>query len=599
MASIPTYQSGQIRTDVVSTQTQSIASPGLFNGMTRANEISDAGAGLGAVGVALQKHALDLQQKEDTAFATTAESGFLNKITDFKIQSRNRQGLNATSLPEEADKFYAEAAKETLDAAPNERVKAAMQVIIAKHQPGFHGYIGAHAAEQLDKAADDGVQASIASQISAASADPNEAPMAKSRVVASINALANTKGWDAETKQAAILAKTSELHTGVINALLVNNPSKAQAYYTLNKEEIEGKQRTTIETHMKATVDAEAAMAGADSIWGMHGPKQDGQPVQLDVMEAEARKMYAGDPAKIKETVAEIRSRASAFNSSETERAASNVNKVMEAYASGVPLSKLKAMPEFLSLPGDKKATISDHIDNKIQANLNRAATMEARRDAEELRAERKRHKGAFSAYLAYSNPDVLATLTENQIIAMIPDMGEDKVNSLMNQKRALSVTSNKPSKLIEAKMDSDDFNKIATGMGFRPFKPQATEDEKAALGELRFRVDHVLQQYQAESKVPLTREQKVSIMKTEAARAVTLEGGWFSSNKQVPVLAMTPEDVDRVVIPPAERKQAAIRLQKLRKRFPEDANYEPTERNLRMMYLQSISPAAEFIDGN
>lgn len=596
MASIPTYQTGQVRSEAAPAQLNSVASPSLFAGMSPGAVVADAGAGLGAVGVALQKHALELQQKEDTALATTAESNFLNKITDYKIQTRNRQGLNATGLPEEADKFYTDLTKETLDSAPNERVKAAMQVIIAKHQPGFHGYIGAHAAEQLDKAADDGVQASISSQIGAAAADPNEAPMAKSRVVASINALAKTKGWDEETKNAALLAKTSELHTGVVNALMVNSPAKAQAYYTLNKEEIDGKQRTIIESHLKASVDAEAAITGADTIWSQYGPKQDGQPVQLDVMEAEARKMYAGDPTKIKETVAEIRSRAASFNSSEAERSASNVNAVMEAYAKGVPLAKLKAMPEYLALPGDKKATISDHIDAKIQANITRAATNEARQDAADLRAERKRQKGAFSAYLAYSNPDTLSKLTENEIIAMIPDIGEDKAGSLLTMKRSLAKDQKK---IIEAKMDTEDFNRIATSMGLSPYKPKATEDDKAALGELKFRVEHVIQQKQDEVKRPLTRQEKNDLMRLEAARSVTLEGGWFRSDRQVPVLQMTPEDIDKVIIPPVDRKKAAERLQTMRKRFPDDPAYEPNERNLRMMYLQSVSPAAGFINGD
>lgn len=596
MPSIPTYQSGQVKSEQVNARLDSVASPSLYGGMTFAAEADAAGAGLGAVGVALQKNALELQQKEDTALATTAESNFLNKVTDYKIQSRNRQGLNAQGLPEEADKFYSDLAKETLDGAPNERVKAAMQLIIAKHQPGFHGYIGAHAAEQLDKAADDGVNASIASQISAASADPNEAPMAKSRVVASINALAKTKGWDEETKNAAILEKTSDLHTGVINALLVNSPAKAQAYYTLNKEEIAGKQRTTIETHLKATVDAEAAMSGADNIWSQFGPKRDGDPAQLDVMENEARKMYAGDANKIKETVAEIRSRVSAFNSSEAERSAANVNKVMDAYASGTPLSKLKAMPEYLALPGDKKASISDHIDAKIQANITRAATNEARQDAADLRAERKRQKGAYSAYLAYSNPDTLSKLTENEIIAMIPNIGEDKAGSLLTMKRSLAKDQKK---IVEAKMDTEDFNHIATSMGLSPYKPKATEDEKAALGELKFRVEHVIQQRQDEVKRPLTRQEKNDLMRVEAARSVTLEGGWFRSDRQVPVLQMTPDDVDKVIIPPADRKKATERLQAMRKRFPDDPAYEPNERNLRMMYLQSVSPAAGFINGD
>jgi hypothetical protein len=598
MASIPTYQPDQVQQEVVTSRQQSIASPDLFMGMTQANNIDRAAQGVSTLGSVVEKHALELQAKEDTAYATDAEAKFLTAITDYKVQSRQRQGLNANGLPDEADKFFNDTAKATIDSAPNERVKQALTNVIAKQLPGFRGYIGAHAAEQLDKAAEDGVNAQINSQINAAAADPAQAATSRGRVVAAINALGVTKGWDKETTDAAIMAKTTELHTSVINSLLVNAPKQAQAYFAQNKDEIAGEQQTKIANHLKATIDANDAIEGADTVWSKFGPKADGQPVQLDIMEAEVRKMYAGDAGKIKETIGELRSRASAFNSSENERTATNVNKVMDAYASGTSLAKLKAMPEYLALPGDRKAAIADHIDAKQQSILARRDAADARADAAEQRAERNRQKKAYSAYLAYSNPEVLNGMTENQIIAMIPDIGEDKAGSLMSMKRSLAA---KPEKLVEAKMDTEDFNHIANGFGFHPYKKEEfkTEGEKAALGELRFKVEHIIDRTQAQLKRPLSRQEKNDLMRNEMARTVTVDPGLFSAERQVPVIQMDQNQVDRVVIPAAERKAAAARLQKLRQRFPNDPAYEPTERNLRMLYLQSISPNADLINGN
>lgn len=593
MPTIPAYRPDSVDAiGVPGARIQSVASPQLFGGADNAGQ---AGNALSAGGEAWQKHALALQAKEDTALATEAEAGFLNKITDYKLEARKRQGLNANGLPEEADQVYADISKEILDSAPNERVKQALGVIITKHQPGFHGYIGAHAAEQLDIAADAGIDAQIAAQINAAAADPAEAATARGRIIASVSAKAANKGWDKDVTEAAILAKTTELHTSVINALMVHSPNKAVAYFATVKDDISGEQQTKIEGHLKATVDANDAIVGADEVWSKLGPKVDGQPVQLDIMEAEVRKMYAGDAAKIKETVAEVRSRATAFNSAETERAASRVNTVMEAYSNGATLAKIKAMPEYQSLPGEKKASIQQHIEAKAYQSELRSNARLTRQDLVQRREEAARQKRGYGAYLVYSNPEVLNRLTENQIIAMIPDIGEDKAGSLMTMKRKLS----NPVTLTEAKMDTDDFNQIASKMGMNPFAPRQTEEQKAALGGLRFRIEHLIDAQQSQLKRPLTRNEKNQIMRAETARAVTVEGGWFSSDKEVPVIQLENNDVDRVVISAADRKTAAARLQTLHERFPNDPAYQPTERNLRRLHLQTISQAADFIDAD
>lgn len=593
MAGIPVYTKQVDEVALPGAQQQSIASPALFAG---SNAVGEAGAGLGSIAAAVQKHATDLQTKEDTATGTKLSAQFLNQITDFKIQARNRKGDLAAGLPEEADKFYSDSAAELIKTAPNERVKQYLTVFSQQQQPGFHGYIGDHAAQQLDVAQDAGFSAHISSLKNGAAVDPSTADANAADAAAAIKIQLNRKGiTDPEQVEQAILKETTELHTGVISTLLVHNPTAAMAYFGTHKEEISGAVRAKVETQLKTTVDANDAIAGADTVWGKLGPKADGQPVQLDVMENEIRTMYKGDAAKIKDTISEVRSRAAAFNSSEMERTANVTNSVMDMYAKGATLTQLKATPEWSNLPGEKKASIQEHIENKIQAQQAHSDAVLARQDAAGLRADRAREKRGFSAYLAYSDPAILDKLTENQIIAMIPDIGEDKAGSLMTMKRTLA----NPAKLADAKADVDDFNQIASTMGLKPFGKKQTEDEKAALGNLRFKVENLIQSQQDIIKRPLSRVEKNDIMRNEAARAVTVDGGWFGSDKQVPVIRMSPAQVDKLIISPAERKTAADRLQQLHTRFPDNPRFQPNERNLRMMHLESVSPAADYIDGN
>jgi len=593
MPSIPQYQQQVEAQALPGVRQQSIASPSTF---AKPDYASAAGQGLSNLGDVVGKHAEDLQIKQDTATGTQMGASLLTQITDYKIEARKRQGDLAKGLPEEADKFYNDIAQKAIDAAPNDRVKQYLTTFAAQQQPGFHGYIGAHAAEQLDKAQDAGFEAHNAALVNGAAVDPATADANLKDLAASVKAQLIKKGiTDPEQIQNAILAKSTDLHAGVINTLLVHNPTAAIAYFGTHKDGMTGEMQAKIEGHLKVTIDANESMAGADKVWQELGPKADGQPARLDKMEQKVRDMFPGDAGKIKDTIAEVRSRVTAFNSSELERTATNTNKVMDAYAKGASLAQLKAMPEYFNLPGDKKAAIQDHVEAKIWQQQSHIDAVNARNDAKQARAERAQEKAGFGAYLAYSNPDVLARLTENQIQAMIPYIGTEKTGSLMNMKRAL----NNPQKIIEAKMDTDDFNQIANNMGLKPFGTKLNEDEKAALGGLRFRIEHLIQTQQDAAKRPLTRAEKNDIMRNETARSATVDGGWFSSDKQIPVIQMKPEQVDKVIIPAADRKIAATRLQTLHDRFPQDPRFVPNEHNLRMIHLQSISNAADFIDGN
>lgn len=586
MATIPIYTKQVEEQALPGARQQSIASPALFDNSQNARTI---GQGLTAIGDMAQAY----QDKEDMAQGASMGAGFINQITDNKLEARKRTGDLAKGLPQESEKWYNESAKKLIESAPNNRIKAYLQTVVTQQQPSYHSYIGAHVAEQLDKAEEAGYTAHLSALKNSAAVDPATADVSARDLKDAIKMQLTKKGLtDPEVIAQAQLAETTSLHSGVINTMMVHNPKAATAYFGMHKEELDTAQRNKFETQLQGINDANVAIESADRVWAQYGPKADGQPVQLDAMEAEVRKTFAGDAGKIKDTIAEIRSRASAFNSSEQERVVTNNNKVLEAFANGASLARLKTMPEYAALPGDKKLDIQKHVEAKALQAESRAAARESRAETAAARAERQTQKKNFAAYLIYSKPDVLAGMSENQLISMLPQLGEQQVANLVSEKRKLD----KPEKVIAAQIDQDDFYQSAQAMGLNPYKPGQSEEEKAALGALSFRTKNLIDIEQSRLGRPLSRPEKQSIMRQEAARTVTVDGGWFGSNGDVPVIALKPEQVKKVLLSPEERNQAATRLKIMHERFPQDPSYQPTEDNLRKMHLQSKSLTASDI---
>jgi hypothetical protein len=193
-----------------------------------------------------------------------------------------------------------------------------------------------------------------------------------------------------------------------------------------------------------------------------------------------------------------------------------------------------------------------------------------------------------MGAYLIYSNPDTLSGMTENQVLNLLPSLGNELTSHLMQQKRALAA----PGKLAEARMDSEDFNHIARQMKM-PVDERATPDQKEQLGELKYRVEQRIAAVQQSTGKPMARNEKMDLMRQEMARTVTVSG-WFS-NSEVPVIGLTSKQVESVVIPQGDRRQLAEAMQILYKRTGAKV-YEPTDDNLRRFYLLSKSPAGGLV---
>jgi hypothetical protein len=555
---------------------------------------------LGEAGRALADIGERLQERQDADELMRAETQIKGDYLQFEGEAKQRKGQQAWGVTKEVGEWWDQNAGKASEGITSPHAKRLFQQEVAKQRAAAVGAFSGFEAGQRRASLDESAQASIVGSINLAAANPTNPDLiatAKADILKRNQLRAQVNGWTPEMADGARTTYLTNLHKQVIQGLVRDQPEAAQAYFAANKDEIEGSQQAEVGAFAQKATATKQGETQADAVWQTLGPRSDRDPVQLDKLEQAIRESSLGDEAK-KVGIAHLKERAAAFKDARHERDDALQAKVNLAVMNGSGGSQIRGMPEFLQLDGEQQRKIMDFIENRAlrheqqaAAREGREAAREARADAAESRYERRLARQGFGAYLQYSNPDVLAGMSENQVINLLPSLGNELTGHLMEKKRQLSAN---PGKLAEAKMDSDDFDHLARQMGL-PIDDKATPDQKEAKGELRYRIEQRIAAVQQSGGKPLARDQKMQLMREEMARTVTVNPGIFSSNKDVPVIGLTRDQAQRVVIPQPDRQALSQAMQRLYQRThaPE---YEPTEDNLRRFYLLSKSPAGDLI---
>lgn len=526
---------------------------------------------------------LAYQQRADQDLAFATEAKIKGDWINYESQLREaRKGRDAASIDVETDQWWKDAAgKYGADLTPGAQRLISRSLTTSQLQ----AVAGAKAykEQQLNASAEASYKSAQAVAINEAATIGSE--QAAIKALADMNQKRTERaalmGWTPEQTKANALVESSALHSVMVQKLMRSDPAAAQVYFDKYKGEIGAEQQAALEHGLQQTSAALDGNKAAEGIWSQMGPKNDGQPVELDKMEAAAREQFKGDPVRQKNAIAEIQQRAAAFNAGERERTAGKINTVMAAYSKGAGLAQLQTMPEFQALPGKEQAQIQDHIRDRNHM-------LWAQGIEDQARLQRLQEQKAFPAFLQYSDPAVLTTMSRDQVAALQPLIGNQLTEHLAQKWDALQ----KPQAKLEAKMDTEDFNHVADQLGLNPFKAN-TEDKKRQLGELKYRVEQMINVAQVAKKGALTRDEKNAIMREEMSRTVTVNG-WFT-NDTVPVIQLTPKQAQDVKISDAERAQV---VDAMRVMYAEtkDPQYAPSEENLRRQYLRSKSRAADLI---
>lgn len=538
----------------------------------------------------LQDVGAAIQERQDADLIMRAETDIKGKYLEWEGQAKQRKGQQAWGVAKEAAEWWDKEGAQVAESLQNPIQKRLFSQTVAKLRAQSVGQFSGFEAGQRRESLDASAQASIVGSINLAAANPGNPEVltsVKQDILRRTDMMAKLNGWDVAVKDAKQAEYLTNFHKQVIQGLVRDNPAAAEAYFQTNKAEIEGSQHAEVGAFAQKATATRLGDTTADAVWQTLGPKSDRDPVTLDAMEQAVRKQLADKPEAMRAAIAGLKERAVAFKDSRRERDDQLEASVNQAILDGKSTREIRSMPSFLSLSPESARKIVDFMESRALRNEQRAAARESREDAAEARGQRRMAREGMGAYLQYSNPDVLRSMTEAQVLNLLPTLGNDLTRDLMEKRRTL----NNPAKLAEARMDTDDFNHIAQQIGLDPFRTA----NRAQVGELRYRVEQMINAAQQGGNKALSRDEKMTLMRQEMARTVTVDG-WFSSAKDVPVIALKPEDIKNVVVPAADRREIADGLRAMAQKFPNDPRFAPTEDNLKRWYLKGKSPAANLI---
>lgn len=567
----------------------------LQDGMQRTNVTPSmlSNPQLGDMGKVLADVGAQLQEREDADVLMRAETEIKGKYLEWEGEAKQRRGQNAWGVAKEAGEWWDKESGRVLETVSSPRAKALLQREVAKMRGISVGAFSGYEAGQRRESIAESAQASIVGSINMAAANPGNPELlaaTKGDILKRTQMLAKVNGWAPEMAEAKQAEHLTNFHKQVLQGLVRDNPAAAEAYFNANKGEIEGSQHAEVGAFAAKATSARVGDATADAIWQAAGPKSDREPVALDVLLARAREELKDRPDARDAAINGLKERAAAFKDSRRERDDQLEASVNQAIMGGASARQIRSMPEFLRLSPEAARKLSDFMDNRALRAEQVASARESRADAAESRQQRALERRGMAAYLDMSDPNKLAGMSDAQVINLLPVLGNEHTKRLMDKKRELAKN---PQALAEARIDTEDFQQVAQDMGLRPFAAK-TEDEKAALGGLKFRVEQLISVAQQGGKKALSRTEKLDLMRQEMAKTVTVDGFW--SNKEVPVIALTPDQVKDVAVPKEARVEIAGALAAMAREHPNDPRFKPTEDNLRRWYLRGKSPAANLI---
>lgn len=325
------------------------------------------------------------------------------------------------------------------------------------------------------------------------------------------------------------------VHSNVLSQLLVKDPKAAQAYWDAldKKTEFDASRIDEVNNRLKTQVAAQVGGEGAREVFQdtMKG-KSYNDAVPEDKMDAELVKRYGDDPAKLTAARQELDRQVGLFNKAQTEQQAGAINGVYQQINAKTPLNVVQRSDAWAALSEKSKLGITQEIQDRNHMLWSRSIEDKAR-------IEHERTLRYAPDMLKMSDPAVLANMTREQIVTLMPTIGVQNAEGLMQRWQSFQTNQ---SKLSEAKVDNDMFESVAAAAGIDP-KPKASDKENSAkVWNLRSQVEMAIGQKQQGAKRELTRAEKTDIM-TDIVHQEVLKPGWFWDDK-VPAATLTPQEL-------------------------------------------------------
>lgn len=551
MAKVPEYGLPQVEErSLPGARQESVATPGLLGGAS--SSLAAASAGAFNAGVGVSAVAFHMQERDNADKIFRAETSLKAQYLDFEADVREkRKGEFARGATKEAKDWWDKTGSEIAGTLDNDEQRRLFINRATALRMQSIDSVSKFEATQLDEAHDKSWLANKLGETNIAAANPTEPQvvLAADRIK-KLNAYqAARKGWSPEVLEAQNVLDVTAMHKQVIQTLVSKNPDMAKVYFEAHKNEIAGAQRAEIgEFANKATAEA-IGVRTAGEIWAQLGPKGDKDAANLDTLEEAARKQLGSDTFTLKATISNLRERYTAFNSGRAQRADALEGALTGAALKGAGVTQVRSLPEFAMLSAtspDKAQRIISFMENRAYTQEARAAARESRADSAESRKQRQITTQGWAKKFEYEDPNKLVSMTRDQVQNLLPDLGPQHTQDLLNRWDAFTKNG---TALSEAKVDNDQFNTFAVRAGLNPLKKGPSEDEKVQLSQTRDRIEKMIGIEQQARKRPLTRDEKDKIMQREIDNTVLVKNRfWFGASEQ-PAVTLQPGSVSRAFV--------------------------------------------------
>lgn len=520
MPKVPTYDGLTVAdTPLPGARSGSIASPALLGGA--ADNMIATGQSLTSVGNDLTQIAEKMQDRRNADVLLRTESAFKDALTEFDTVQRSKKGaavLADGGITEQTSKWFGDAVRKHSDLLENDEQRRVFNEISTKLRTQTLSSVSVHQANESRSSLTDSTKASIVSSINRAAANANDWTIAETErgeISRRVDMLAQINGYTPEVRAVVLGENLTMLHSQMIQQLVKTNPAAVEGYYKKYEGEIDGSKRAELGEFARKATSTSLGDGTAEAIWQANRPRNGTEPLRLADMEDAARAALKGNDDAIEKALKGIKERASSYEfqkKQEGNALEASVNGLILKGASG---AAVRSSPEFLKLsvqaPEDARKVMT-FLENQEYTKIVRA-------DAADARRERRLHKDTLTTALRLSDPDMLVALSRDEVVNLLPKLGVSSTTALLNRWDSLTKSGDK---LLEARMDKQDFDAIALSAGLRPNEKNKSEDEKDGLLRLQQRVESVIDSEQrARGNRPLSREEKQKIMQREVDNKV------------------------------------------------------------------------------
>lgn len=493
--------------------------------------------------------ALALKEKEklDGARVEEAFTNYQNQTLELEYGQQegfvNIRGGDAVKQPL-VDTYRSKrelAAKQIRDSLDDDQQRLAFDKRAGIVDRQFDARIYRHVAEQSNVYQTQTYEGVLATERKAAALNwdqPGQIEMSILRTNMEVERKARNEGLPRDAVETLKTINETQIHSDVMTQMLATGKDKAAvAYYEQVKDKLTPQALVIMGSKVKAASLEGESVRAADVVWGALGPKGPNDPIRIDIMETWIRDKYSDNPMLMKSAIQDLRSRATAHNDGQREIAATNQAKVLGAYHDGADLKQLQTMPEYQALDGESRIKLRDYI-------VNRGWTEQQHARQEAQYREGAKASAGFSTYWELSNPQVLSTMSEAQILQLEPVLGRKLTEDLMQGKRKLS----SPESVKAATIDTELFNVIASEAGLKPYEKKNSTEDKEYLGRLRNEVEAAIDVAQRQSGKALNREEKEKLMRSMVDKKVMVDR--WGSDDELPAPVVKPAMRSQIYVP-------------------------------------------------